>query len=58
MQIKISKRKLESYKRAELLARELRFQLTRPYGQSDMESVSNYLIRWMDKTGKIKFERP
>ena len=57
MQINISKRKLESYKRAEIVARELRYQLQRPSYRNE-QRLGEAVIRWMDTTGKIKYERP
>lgn len=57
MEIKISKRKLESYKRAEKVCQELRYQIAHAQ-RMNMESVSNFLIKWMDKTGNLKYERP
>lgn len=53
----ISQRKLESYKRAEKVCREFRYQITYK-GRNDMNSVVDYLLKWMDVTGKIKFKRP
>ncbi len=53
----ISKRKLESYKLAEKVCREFRYQIT-DKRRDDMNSVMKYLLKWMDKTGKIKYERP
>jgi len=56
---KISKRKIESYKRAEEVCQELRYQITRNAGAEDMSRVIAYLSRWMDVTGnKVKFKRP
>lgn len=55
----ISKRKLESYERAEKVCRELRFQVAKPgITRPDLNRSIDLLIKWMDKTGKIKFERP
>ena len=53
----ISKRKLESYKRAEKTCREFRYQITHA-SRNDMNSVMKYLLKWMDKTGDIKYDRP
>jgi len=53
----ISKRKLESYKRAEKVCREFRYQIS-DASRNDMSSVLKYLLKWMDKTGKIKYLRP
>jgi len=58
MDKKISKRKMESYKRAEMVCQELRYQLSMAC-REDMQKVSEYLIRWLNVTGKkIKFKRP
>ena len=55
----ISKRKLESYKRAELVAREVRSQIGTPnYGKWDQNLIASYVINWMEVTGSIKFEKP
>jgi hypothetical protein len=53
----ISKRKLESYKRAEKVAREFRYQMSSARYE-DWNNVAKYVIHWMDMTGKIKYERP
>lgn len=52
----LSKRKLESYKRAEVVCRELRYQIGS--NKLDMNRVAGLIIKWMDKTGNIKYERP
>jgi len=54
--IKLSSRKLESYKRAETPARELRYQLSNNIW--DGKLLGNLLLSWMNKTGKIKYEKP
>jgi hypothetical protein len=54
---KLSKRKLESYKRAEEVCQELRYQLTMAC-REDMNSVVKYLHRWMKVTGNLKYDRP
>lgn len=56
--MKVSKRKMESYRRAELVARELRHQLGGRYCDQDFTRVMELLIYWMRVTGNIKFERP
>jgi len=56
MKIEISKRKLESYKRAEKVCRELRYQISD--NKMDMDKIAGLVIKWMDKTSKIKYERP
>lgn len=53
----LSKRKLESYKRAEMLARECRFQCY-DYRNLDLERLVDFVIYWMNSTGNIKYERP
>jgi hypothetical protein len=56
---KLSKRKLESYKRAEKVCQELRYQIAAPnYGKMDMDLVLEYLLSWMGKTSRIKYKRP
>ena len=57
---KISKRKLESYKRAEMVCQELRYQLSHA-SMEDMKKLSKvipYLLYWMRKTGNIKYNSP
>ena len=55
---KISKRKLESYKRAEMVCQELRHQLAIAC-REDWNEVMQYLLHWQKVTGKkIKWERP
>ncbi len=54
---KVSKRKMESYKRAEMVCQELRYQFSIAC-REDMNSVIDYLIHWMKVTGKIKNDRP
>ena len=56
----ISKRKLESYKRAELFCREMRHLMAGNYplyNEMGDEAVK-MLISWMRVTGKIKYVRP
>jgi len=53
---KISKRKMESYKRAEMVCQELRHQIAS--NRDDMGKVLKHLSRWMKVTGNIKFNRP
>jgi len=57
MKAEISKRKLESYKRAEAVARELRYQFTHN-ANKDQQILLDLLIHWMKVTGEIKYERP
>lgn len=55
---KISKRKLESYKRAEKVCQEFRYQAVLA-SREDWSSVLEYLSKWMKVTSeKIKFTRP
>ena len=54
--IVISQRKLESYKQAEKVCRELRYQISD--NNIDLDGLAGLLLKWMDKTGKIKYERP
>ena len=54
---KVSKRKMESYKRAEMVCQELRYQISIA-GREDMDSIMKYLFQWMKVTGKIKNDRP
>ena len=57
MNEKISKRKMESYKRAEIVCQELRYQLS-DVNRGDMEKVTGYLLYWMRITGNVKYNRP
>ena len=57
MKAEISKRKLESYKRAEAVAQELRYQLSH-WREEDNQRLYDFVISWMNSTGKIKYERP
>lgn len=57
MKIEISKRKLESYKRAESLARECRYQFA-DNRRRDLPAIVDFVIHWMDSTGNIKYDRP
>ena len=54
----ISKRKLKSYQRAELVCRELRFQLGGKVCDQDLSKAVELLISWMRVTGKVKYIRP
>lgn len=53
----ISKRKLESYKRAERVAQEARRQMSAAY-KSDPNKLCDLVINWMAVTGNIKYEIP
>ena len=52
----ISKRKLESYKRAELVAREVRYLIA--HNEEMGAKIADLCIDWMKVTGKIKNARP
>lgn len=54
---KLSTRKLESYKRAEVVARELRFQMSST-ANANKPLLIELVIHWMKSTGNIKFDRP
>ena len=59
MEIEISKRKLESYKRAELVCRELRYQLS-DRRNADPSTLAKFCIHWYrisDKNGQIRPEK-
>ena len=53
-----SKRKLESYRRAELVCRELRFQVGGRHCDMNLNDAMDFLVDWLEVTGKIGFERP
>jgi hypothetical protein len=53
----ISKRKLESYKRAEKVAQEARRQCSTAY-EGDLNRLCELVIHWMKVTGKVKYETP
>lgn len=55
--MEISKRKLESYRRAELVAQELRYQLMSA-SFHDEKRLVKLVLHWMRVTGKTKYERP
>lgn len=57
MKIEISKRKLESYKRAEAVAQEARHQL-RSASVDNPARLADFVIYWMRSTGNVKFNRP
>jgi len=58
MKIEISKRKLESYKRAEKVCQEFRYQVSMA-SREDWNSVMQYSLKWMAVTSKkVKFTRP
>jgi len=56
--VEISKRKLESYKRAEIVCRELRFQLAVNRNGTDLGDCTDMLIDWLDVSTKEKWIRP
>lgn len=57
MKVEISERKLESYKRAEKVCREIRWQFGHTSRQ-DMNKICEMIIHWMKVTGKVKYQRP
>lgn len=57
MKVELSKRKLESYKRAEMVCRELRYQIASPRNWN-AETLVKFLTHWMKVTGNIKYHRP
>ncbi len=59
MNIEISKRKLESYKRAEMVCQELRYQIANNANKEDLPKVCQYLLYWKKiASNKICYERP
>ena len=56
----ISSRKLKSYQRAEIVARELRHQLAnaRLFSELDTARLFKAVSNWMKVTGKIVYDRP
>ena len=58
MLIEISKRKLESYKRAEAVAQEARLQLSEHGGIADNQRLLQLVLHWMKKTGNIQYQEP
>ena len=54
----ISKRKLKSYKRAEMLSQEVRRQFSSIGMRRDENQICEFLIYWMKVTGNIKYEVP
>lgn len=56
--MEISKRKLESYKKAEIVCRELRFQIAGNRNDMDLGNCTDMLIDWLSVTTKSKWERP
>jgi len=55
--IEISKRKMESYKRAEIVAREAHHQVS-VHHRGDPSRLEKALARWMAVTGNIKWSVP
>jgi hypothetical protein len=53
----ISKRKLESYKRAEMLSQEVRRQFV-SMANKDERQLGEFLIYWMKVTGDVKYDIP
>lgn len=56
MIIVLSKRKLESYRRAELTCQELRQQLAA--NNISTSVLADFVIHWMDVTGEVKYNTP
>lgn len=56
----LSKRKLESYKRAEIVAQALRKYVSAGARatQADVDHMMDCLLDWMDVTGEVKFADP
>lgn len=52
----ISKRKLESYKRAEAVAQELRRQISK--NDHNPSQIADFLIHWGKVTGKVQYDIP
>ncbi len=52
----MSKRKEESNKKAEIVCRELRWQIAN--SKIDEAILFDLLLDWMKVTGKIKYEKP
>jgi hypothetical protein len=57
---KLSKRKLESYKRAEITAQALRKYVTAGprVTQADLDTMMDCLLDWMEVTGDLKYQDP
>ena len=53
----ISKRKLESYKRAEKVSQEARRYITNCH-KLEPNLLADFVIHWMKVTGNIKYEIP
>jgi len=57
MLVEISKRKLESYKRAEAVAQEARRYIANCH-VLEPDLLAEFVIHWMKVTGKVKYETP
>jgi hypothetical protein len=53
----LSRRKMKSYERAEIVCRELRYQLAHA-NRWDPALLTKRLQRWMQVTGKVKYDCP
>ena len=53
----ISKRKLESYKRAEKVAQEARRQCSGG-NNLDLNQLCDFVVHWMAVTGEVKYDIP
>ncbi len=60
VEVSLSKRKLESYKRAEIVAQALRKHVTSGprVTQADLDHMMDCLLDWMDMTGQLKYDDP
>jgi len=54
----ISNRKLQSYRKAEEVAREVRYQFAEHGQVFDRRKLYILISEWMNTTGMIKYERP
>lgn len=54
----ISMRKLESYRRAEIVCRELRFQIAGSRLELELGDATDMLIDWIEVSTKSKWDRP
>ena len=57
MLIEISKRKLESYKRAEAVAQEARRYIANRH-KLEPDLLAKFVVHWMKVTGNVKYETP
>ena len=57
IQVTITRKQLEAYKRADQCCRELRYQLSMACNW-DSHVLMNYLVRWLNKADENKWKRP